>query len=260
MCARSTTSIPRFTRAASGPLPSVTTASETAFVSEAKQLIVDLPGGDVEGQIVTLSHVNAAHPLVAVAGDGAGTNQVIFNLSDLMTLVGGTNFIPVGSQQFDVQIFAQAGGGSSSYTLDFTSQFAVAALSSVSYGDTFILGLGSAVLRAGDNGSVPVSLGSSGGLATVSFALDVPSGHLTNLAIQTLSQALQTATIQQSSATRWQVTLGTQPGQTLSGTQQVAQINFTTLASQSCLCKLPPSMAVTGTTLRLPFSSYRTVE
>ena len=217
----------------SGPLPSVTTASETAFVTEAKQLIVDLPGGDVEGQIVTLSHVNAAHPLVAVAGDGAGTNQVIFTLSDLMTLVGGTNFIPVGSQQFDVQIFAQAGGGSSSYTLDFTSQFAVAALSSVSYGDTFILGLGSAVLRAGDSGSVPVSLGSSGGLATVSFAFDMPSGHLTNLAIQTLSPALQTATIQQSSATRWQVTLATQPGQTLSGTQQVAQINFTTPAGQS---------------------------
>src|SRR5256885_632764 len=41
---------------ASGPLPSVTTATESAFVREAKQLVVNLPGGDSEGQLVTLAH------------------------------------------------------------------------------------------------------------------------------------------------------------------------------------------------------------
>ena len=89
--------------------PSVTTATESAFVREAKQLVVNLPGGDSEGQLVTLAHANAAFPLAAVVGDGVGTNQVFFNLSDLIALVGGTNFIPVGSQQFDVQLLDQSG-------------------------------------------------------------------------------------------------------------------------------------------------------
>ena len=99
---------------ATGPFPSVTTAVENAFVGESKQLIVNLPGGDFEGHIVTLAHPNAAHPLAAVAGDGVGTNQVFFNLSDLIALVGGTNFIPVGSQQFDVQLLGPSGGGGAS--------------------------------------------------------------------------------------------------------------------------------------------------
>jgi hypothetical protein len=224
---------------ASGPLPSVTATTESAFVREAKQLVVNLPGGDSEGQLVTLAHANAAFPLAAVVGDGVGTNQVFFNLSDLIALVGGTNFIPVGSQQFDVQLLGPAGnGGSSHYSLNFTSAFAVADASTVDYGTNLtgsgvlLVALGSSVVGAGDNSGVPVSLAASSGLASVNFAFDVAFGHLTNFTVQTLSPVIQTATIQSSSPTRWQVTLTVRPGQSVSGTQQVAQINFTALAGQ----------------------------
>jgi len=219
-----------------GPLPAVTTATETAFVKSSKQLVVELTG-DAEGRIVTLSHANAAYALAAVGGDGAGTNQFYFNLSDLIALIGNTNFIPVGDQQFDVQLLG-AGGGANRYTLNFAPAFTVADISSVVYGTNqatgvLLVGVGSTVLRAGAVGGVPVSLSASGTLGSVNFTFDAPPGRLTNLTIQALSPAIQTATIQPASATRWQVALTFQPGQTLTGTQQVAQINFTAVAGQS---------------------------
>lgn len=219
-----------------GPLPAVTTATETAFVKSSKQLVVELTG-DAEGRIVTLSHANAAYALAAAGGDGAGTNQFYFNLSDLIALIGNTNFIPVGDQQLDVQLLG-AGGGANRYTVNFAPAFAVADISSVVYGTNqatgvLLVGVGSTVLRAGESAGVPVSLSASGTLGSVNFTFDAPPGRLTNLTIQALSPAIQTATIQPASATRWQVALTFQPGQTLTGTQQVAQINFTAVASQS---------------------------
>ncbi|HKS38430.1 MAG TPA: hypothetical protein VJW76_14650, partial [Verrucomicrobiae bacterium] len=218
-----------------GPLPAVTTATETAFVKSSKQLVVEL-SGDAEGRIVTLSHASAAYALAAVGGDGVGTNQFYFALSDLIASIGNTNFIPVGDQQFDVQLLG-AGGGANRYTLNFAPAFAVADISSVTYGSNqatgvLMVGVGSTVLRAGDSGSVPVSLSASGTLGIVNFTFDVPPGRLTNLTIQSLSPAIQT-TIQPASATQWQVTLAFQAGKTLTGTQKVAQINFTAVASQS---------------------------
>ena len=58
---------------ASGPLPSVATEQENTFVIDDQHLILDIPGLDNSGRIVTLTHTNAAHPLAAVIGDGVGT-------------------------------------------------------------------------------------------------------------------------------------------------------------------------------------------
>lgn len=220
-----------------GPLPSVTTAVETSFVVESRQFVVDIPGADAEGRIVTLTHANAAYALAVVAGDGVGTNQAFFNLGDLLALAGGTNFVPVGSQQFEAQLFGQP-GSSSRYTLSFSSQFTVASASSFSLGTNqasgaLMVSLGSTVLRAGANGSVPIALTASEGVASLNFSFDVPTGRLTNLAVQALTAAIQTPTIAQLSATRWQVTITAQPGQSITGTQQVARIDFAAVANQT---------------------------
>ena len=75
----------------SGPLPSVTTEVENTFVVDDQLLVLDVPGFDSYGRVVTLSNAAAAYCLAAVVGDGAGTNQVFFNASDLFLLGGGGN-------------------------------------------------------------------------------------------------------------------------------------------------------------------------
>src|SRR6185437_7276942 len=89
---------------ASGPLPSVTTAAENTFVANDQVMILNMPDPDSEGEIVLLSHTNAAYPLAAVVGDGVGTNQVFFNVNDLLAAASTGNFTPLGDQDFGVNI------------------------------------------------------------------------------------------------------------------------------------------------------------
>ncbi len=112
---------------ASGPLPSVTTARDSAFVNTAKQLLLTVPGGDVAGHIVTLSSTNAAYLLAAVIGDGAGTNQVYFNLSDFLSLDGASHLQPTNDQTFMVQwLRSELRAQGQPLVVAFTNDFVVA--------------------------------------------------------------------------------------------------------------------------------------
>lgn len=219
---------------ATGPLPSVRTASETAFVPDAKLLIVDLPAADSAGTLVTLSNTNAAFGLVAVAGDGCARNQVVFDLADLIALTGGKNFIPLGNQEFQVKLLGPAGSGAANrYALNFTSQLSIADISGVAYlSDVLSLDLGSTVVRAGQSGTVPIHLLASTNLASLNFDFSLPLGHLTNLTLQLSSPSLKSGVLKQTSPTLWHVTLTVQPGVSIQGTQQVAQISFLAVSNQ----------------------------
>jgi len=215
---------------ATGPLPAVTTEQENTFVIDNQQLILEIPGLDNLGRIVTLTHTNAAHPLAAVIGDGVGTNQAFFNVNDLFDLATGGNLAPLGNQTFDVNVWGP--GGSSvpaQFTLNFSLNFNVGQANLASIGAEFLaLSVGSAVMQLGQTTNVPVTLNTSDGLATLDLTLAVAPGRLTNLNLTALAPEIDPAavgvTVQ--SASNVVLHLPARSGQVISGSKEVAQFAF----------------------------------
>ena len=213
----------------SGPLPSVTTAVENSFVLDDQQLVLDVPG-DTLGQVVVISNATGAYPLAAVVGDGIGTNQVFFNLNDLFALSGGTNFAPLGAQQFYADVLGTNQIDTlAQFSLTFTNTLAIAQLteSSVSVPAFLSLVLGSASVQAGQTGSVPVTV-SSTGVTNVNLVLSLPNSSLTNLALQGLAAEIDplASRLTSPSANTYAITLAARAGQVIVGPEQVAQISF----------------------------------
>jgi hypothetical protein len=96
------------------------------------------------------------------------------------------------------------------------------------------LSIGSTVLQAGRSGSVPVNFSSSEGVTDLSIVLDVPPGHLTNLALQALAPEINpaSATIVPQAGTTALLHLAARPGQSILGFKQLAQLTFTAIANQ----------------------------
>lgn len=215
---------------ASGPLPAVTTETENTFVLDAQQLILDIPGLDNLGRIVTLTHTNAAHPLAAVIGDGVGTNQVFFNVNDLFNLSGSGNLAPLGNQTFDVNVWGPGGADvAAQFTLNFSLNFNVGSANVASIGAEFLaLNIGSAVLQTGQNTNIPVNLTTSDGLAALDVTLGVAPGRLTNLSVTALSPEIDPAavgvTVQ--SVSNVVLHLPARPGQLIAGSKEVARFAF----------------------------------
>ncbi len=217
----------------SGPLPAVTTARENAFVIQSQQLILSLPGIDPSGSIVLLSNTNTTSILAAVAGDGVSSNQVFFSVTDLIAATGNTNYLPLGNQQFTVQLLsAQSNAFSQTYDLTFTTDFSVGQANQSSLGSFGALTIGAAVLRAGDAGSLPVGLYASG-LTNLSFLMNLPTNRFSVLSVQAISLQVGSASLQALDSNTVRLTFGAGAGQTLSGNQQIAQLNFTTVSNQS---------------------------
>lgn len=222
----------------SGPLPGVTTAAENSFVANDQVIILNAPDSNSAGEVVLLSHTNAAYPLAAVVGDGAGTNQVFFNVSDLIAAAGTGNFTPLGAQDFNVDILGPNNADvSQSYTLTFTVNFATALTTTVSVDTDFLaLNLGSAVVRAGQSGTVAIVGQMNTNLASIDLTLQVPSGHLTNVVLQSLAPQLDSAatTITGQNASTWQVHFAALSGQSIiPGTNTLATLSFTAVSNQT---------------------------
>ncbi|MHB8519120.1 MAG: hypothetical protein ACYDH9_00045 [Limisphaerales bacterium] len=221
---------------ASGPLPGVTTERENTFVVNAQQLIIDVPGVDTGGQLVTLSHPNASHPLAAVVGDGVGTNQVFFNVNDLFVLAGGGNFTPLGTQDFTAEVLGPGQSDTTNrFTLVFGTAFTVAQATNTTLGTEFLaLTIGSTVMQTGQTSSVPVICNSGVGVSNLTFVLDVPLGHLTNLLLQALAPEIDpaSATVTPQAGTTSLLRLAARSGQTILGAKQLAQLTFTAIPSQ----------------------------
>jgi hypothetical protein len=217
---------------ASGPLPAVTTAQGTSFVLDSQQLLLTLNNGDPPGSIILLSNTNSSSVLAAVVGDGVATNQIFFNLSDLIAATGNTNYLPLGNQQFTATVLGTSSNGvSQTYTLNFSTEFVVGQAVQNSLGDYAVLSLGSAVIQAGQSSTIPISLSASS-LTNFSFVLSLPTNRLGSFSIQSLSSQLGSASLQSISSNTLSVSFIAGPGQTLAGDQEIAQLNFTTVPNQ----------------------------
>jgi hypothetical protein len=220
----------------SGPLPSVTTERENTFVIDDQQLILDIPGLDNMGRIVTLTHTNAAHPLAAVIGDGVGTNQVFFNLNDLFNLATGGNLAPADSQTFNVDVWGPGGADIlAQFTVSFSLNFHTGQGNQVSVGTEYLaLSIGSAVLQVGQSTNVPVKFNSSAGLASLDLTLNVAPGHLSTLSLTSLASEVDPVGVKVTvqSATNVVLHLPARSGQVISGTKEVAQLSFSATSGQ----------------------------
>ncbi len=215
----------------SGALPSITTPSENTFVVDDQQLIIEVPGIDTMGQVVTLTHTNAAFPIAALVGDGVETNQVFFNVNDLFALAGGGgNLAPLGPQFFTTTVH---GPGQSQtvaqFTLTFTTNFSVGGATQNSLGTEFLaINLGSTVMLMGQTSSVPVNLNSSVGVNDLSVVLALKPGYLTNFALVSPAAEVDPATVvftvQPNGLTTMRVR--TFSGSYLSGSKPLGQLCF----------------------------------
>lgn len=221
----------------SGPLPSVTTEQENTFVIDDQQLIVDVPGVDTLGQVITLTHTNAAHPLAALVGDGVSTNQVFFNLNDLFSLTQIGNIAPLGDQTFTLTVWDGKGPGTvAQFTVNFSLTFVSGGGNTGTFGTEFLaLDVGSAILQVSQSTNVPISFNSSVGVKSVDLTLTVPPGRLSNLALTNLAAEVDPATITVSvqSASNVVLHLPARAGNLMLGAKQLAAFAFQATPGQS---------------------------
>ena len=139
----------------------MTTAQETSFVLDSEQLLITLNDASPAGAILTLSNTNTPSVLAAVVGDGAATNQAFFSVADLMAAAGGTNYLPVGNQEFIATVLGPSAHGlSQAYSMVFPTNFLVgsATTGTLGAGPPVILGFGSDVVAGGRHGGHPHSI------------------------------------------------------------------------------------------------------
>jgi hypothetical protein len=216
----------------SGPLPAVTTAMENAFVTQSKQLVINLPGFDPSGLIVTLSNTNSATMLAAVAGDGVANNQVFFNVNDLIATLGKTNYLPLGNQEFAVKFLGSSqGAAAQTYSLYFTSDFGVGEENVYNYNQFLSLKIGSAIVRAGTSGSIPLDLNASS-VTNLTMTMNLETNRFSSLTLQPLSPLLGSASLQAIDSNHIQISMSAASGQTFQGNQEIAQLNFSVLSNQ----------------------------
>jgi len=108
---------------------SVTTALETDFVADVKQLLVTLVNNaddlDVEGWLVKVDGEGTLAPVSAYVSDGAGINQATLNLSNLFDL-DGKSWQPEGSQTITIEIMqSEMNLMPQTFSLDYSNTFVV---------------------------------------------------------------------------------------------------------------------------------------
>jgi len=221
---------------AAGPLPGVTTALETSFVLQSEQLVITLDEASPAGAIITLSNTNTPSVLAAVVGDGAATNQAFFSVADLLAAAGGTNYLPVGKQEFIATVLGPAARGlSQTYSLVFPTNFLVGSATAGVLGAVppVIVGLGSGVVLAGGMGVIPIQVNAPAGLTNVQFTLDLPFNDFTTVFLQADPLLVAATLFQFLSSTRLKVGFTAAPGQAFLGSRQIGQLNLLTVPNQS---------------------------
>jgi len=221
---------------AAGPLPPVTTALETSFVLQSEQLLITLDETSPAGAVITLANTNTPSVLAAVVGDGAATNQAFFSVADLMAAAGGTNYLPVGNQEFIATVLGPlARGLSQTYSVVFPTNFLVASATNgtLGAGPPVILGFGSAVVLAGGTGVIPIQLTAPVSLTNLQFELDLPVNDFTTFYIVDNPSLGASTQFRFLSPSHLQIGFTAAPGQAFLGSQQMAQLNFLTVSNQS---------------------------
>jgi hypothetical protein len=104
--------------------------------------------------------------------------------------------------------------------------------------DFLEVSLGSTVLRAGQTGSVPVSVLTSSGVTNLSALLFAPSDRLANLGLTTLAPELRPASLEAQGPNLLKMTFNTMSGQVLQDGRLLAQLNFTAVSNHSAFVPL----------------------
>jgi len=220
----------------SGPLPVVTTAAENTFVVNHQQLVIEVPGLDIEGRIALLTHTNSPHPLAAVVGDGVGTNQVFFDVNDLFDSDNSGNFSRLGAQEFAVNVLGPNQSELAAlFTLNFSTNFTGVQATAAAVGNEFLaVYVGSTIVLTGQTGGVTITGNSSVGLGNIDLTLDIPPGHLTNFALSALAPEFNpgASTVTSQGGSSWLLHFAAQAGQSFSGANPLAQLTFTAAAGQ----------------------------
>jgi hypothetical protein len=219
----------------SGQLPAVRTAQANSFVVDAEQLLLTLNDGNPPGSIIILSNTNSSSVLAAVVGDGVETNQVFFNLTDLIAASGGTNYSPAGSQSFTASLLTPSPVSfSEPYNLVFAGNFSAGQASLVTFGVLYTaVTLGTSTVLAGTAGNIPITVSSQSALGNISFTLNLPTNLFTSLSVVGTSPLLNSASLQTLSSNQVQLSFIAASGFNLLGNQQIAQLNFTTASNDS---------------------------
>ncbi|MGC8743840.1 MAG: hypothetical protein ACP5T0_08180 [Verrucomicrobiia bacterium] len=211
-------------------LLSVRTAKTNSFLLDSRLLVVNIPGTNAMGRVLTLLHTNAAYPLAAVAGDGCPSNNVVFNLGELFAITGG-NFSPEGEQQFVVSVLGDGDSVVQEFALDFTNGFSVATVSGLTVGTGYeqvTVELSQAIVRSGQNGSIQISVETTAPVTNLQVTVQLPQGMLMNPALGSLSPLIDdaAATIATQNG-NWIVKLPLKPGLNLNGeVKNIAAVNF----------------------------------
>ena len=83
----------------------VTTASRAEFLTESRQLLVDLSsGGDLSGVIVAVANDTSPYPLFSVAGDGLTGGRAYLDLSHFLSPSGESNLVTPSGSTMDLVI------------------------------------------------------------------------------------------------------------------------------------------------------------
>jgi len=102
----------------------------------------------------------------------------------------------------------------------------------VTVDDYLELILGSLVLRAGQTGSVPLTVTNSSGVTNLSAFLYAPPNQLTNLALSALASELRSGTLTPQGPGLSKLSFSTTNGQILQPGQVLAHLNFTAISNQ----------------------------
>ncbi len=215
-----------------GLLPSVKTAGGVSFVTEARQLVITIPGTRILGRVVTLTSTNALCPLASIVGDGAATNQVVFNMADLMSADGSTNLSQIGDQFYSVELLGPTVGDMiRQYSLNFSGEFAVAAVDQRSFVlDSLTLNLGERAVYAGQNDYLPITLSCNVPVTNVVFDVLLPNTRLTNFALTRIG--IPAATITMLDTNRARIALNLFSSKTYLTETEVARLTFTAHSNQ----------------------------
>jgi hypothetical protein len=121
------------------PRLEVTTSERVAFLSESRQVVIDLTaaGVDLAGTVVRIAAVGSPYPLFAVVGDVVGGGRAYADLSHLLTADGSSSATPDAPLELDVALRGFA-ADSITATIPYTGSARVAAATTV----PFMIGAG----------------------------------------------------------------------------------------------------------------------
>lgn len=166
------------------------------------------------------------------------TNQVSFQFLEapkgarLNRLTGVIYWAPARDQARSTNLFRVIAMDNGDPSLRATNTF------EVMVEDFVELMLGQAVLRSGESGGIPVTMLSSVGVTNVQSMLYQSPAGLSGLSLKGTAPEVGDAGLQVMGTAQSQLSIGARPGQSMAAYQQLGQLTFTAVSTQSAFVNL----------------------